>query len=181
MELAGNEKKIQALFCELKFADELVTPDFSTMWKRAQAGPTAAPRGFKLSFALALAVVAITVGSLAIWSRNWERIQTTSAVVNVLDHPGLTIVPSVIPSSIHAGLAEPPQRHRIHRSVRKLAARPQPEINANAVIPEAVAISSWQSPTATLLQSPANDMLTSLPHFDLSVRDLKTFLPDTLQ
>jgi hypothetical protein len=71
---------------------------------------------------------------------------------------------------------------RTNRTARKLAARHRSDdAVAVATTPATVAISTWESPTAILLQSPADEMLTSLPQFDLSVKDLKTFLPDTLQ
>ena len=57
MESVGNEKKIQALFRELKFADELVAPEFISVWNRARATRPESRRVFKLSLALALVVV----------------------------------------------------------------------------------------------------------------------------
>jgi hypothetical protein len=184
MEFAGNEKRIQALFRELKFADACGAPEFSRMWNGVQATPAASSSVFKLSAALALAVLVISLCSLVLWSRNWERIQmSTPDVGSVSKQPGaMPILPSVTPESTQLVIAELHHRGKANRSVRKLAARQRLDSNAaNAVIPETVAISSWLSPTAVLLQSPADDMLTSLPQLDLAVRDLKTFLPDTLQ
>ncbi|HBB86049.1 MAG TPA: hypothetical protein DC047_00365 [Blastocatellia bacterium] len=180
MELAGNEKKIQALFRDLKIADERVAPRFVTMWNRAQAMPQGSTRGLKPSFAVAICLVVIALFSL--WSRNWERIQrSTPAAVSVLQQAESTMVPSVAPVSPQLVIAEPLDRAKVHRPRRQLAVRHQTDRDANTDIAEAVAISSWQSPTTILLQSPANDMLTTLPQLDLSVKDLKTFLPDTLQ
>jgi hypothetical protein len=184
MELAGNEKRIQALFRDLKFTDERVAPQFISVWNRAQAIPTASSRVLKLSFALAVSVVVITLCSLVLWSWNWQRIQTsTPDLAGGSEKPGsMPALPSVAPGFTQLVIAESHHRSKARRWGRKLAARHQPEINAaNAVIPETVAISSWQSPTAMLLQSPADDVLTSLPQLDLSLKDLKTFLPDTLQ
>jgi hypothetical protein len=36
MELVGEEKKIQALFSELRLADEQAAPSFAGVWNRAQ-------------------------------------------------------------------------------------------------------------------------------------------------
>jgi hypothetical protein len=44
-----------------------------------------------------------------------------------------------------------------------------------------VAISNWQSPTITLMESPSDDVLTSLPQLDQSATELKTFLPGTIK
>jgi hypothetical protein len=77
-------------------------------------------------------------------------------------------------------VAQLPNRVKSNRWDRKLAARRQADLNAgNAAIRETVSISSWQSPTATLMQSPADDVLTSLPQLDRSLTELKTFLPNT--
>jgi hypothetical protein len=183
MELAGNEKRIQALFRELKCADESVAPQFSRMWNRAQEIPPASSSVFKLSFALAMSLAVIVLCSLVLWSRNWERIQmTTPNVVSVSQQPGSrpALFP-VAPKSTQLAIAGSGHRSKPNRSVRKLAAGHRLDSNANAVIPETVAISRWQSPTAMLLQSPADDMLMSLPQLDLAVKDLKMFLPNTLQ
>jgi len=184
MELAGNEKRIQALFRELKFADLCLAPEFNSVWSRAQATPSASPSVFRLSFAVALSLSALVLCSLALWSQNWKLIQTsTPDMGNVSKQPVATPnLLAVAPGPTQLASAESPHRNRANRSVRKLTARHRPDGNAtNAVISETVAISSWQSPTASLLQSPADEMLTSLPQLDLSVKDLKTFLPGTLQ
>jgi hypothetical protein len=49
----------------------------------------------------------------------------------------------------------------------------------NAAIREAKVISSWQSPTISLLRSPAGEVLTSLPQLTETVNELKSFLPNT--
>ena len=41
MELSGEEKKLQALFSELKTADEETAPRFARVWNRATRGPAA--------------------------------------------------------------------------------------------------------------------------------------------
>ncbi len=184
MELTGNEKRIQTLFLELKFADACVAPEFGSLWTRAAATPAGSPSVFKLSFALSLCLAVIALFSLVLWSRNWERIQTSTPDGGAIAYqPGaLPVVPAVAPRSTQFVIAEQPQHMKVNRSVRRIVARRRLDANATgAVISEAVAISGWRSPTAMLLQSPADDMLTSLPQLDLVVRDLKTFLPETLQ
>ena len=41
MELVGEEKRIQALFSELRAEDESVTQRFATVWNRAEAQASA--------------------------------------------------------------------------------------------------------------------------------------------
>src|SRR5258705_10614606 len=71
MESVGNEKRIQALFRELKLADERLAPEFIKVWNRAQAISPGSPRVFKISFAVATAaLLVITLSALVLWSRN---------------------------------------------------------------------------------------------------------------
>ena len=185
MDLAGNEKKIQALFRELKLADERVAPEFNRVWNRAQATSPGSPRVFKISFAVATALFVITLSSLLLWSRNWQRSRPSNPVIATGPAAMLGSSPAPPPATTgrtHPGVAAPPNRLKSNRRDRKVTARRPANINArNAAIREAVSISSWQSPTATLMQSPADHVLTSLPQLDRSLTELKTFLPNTPQ
>src|SRR5688500_10088858 len=80
MELSGEEKKLQALFSELKAADEETVPRFARVWKRATPGPRRA-FVFNPAFVAAIALVLCAVVSLAVWSR--YRQQTQTPVVRV--------------------------------------------------------------------------------------------------
>ncbi len=183
MALAGNEKKIQALFRELKLADERVAPGFIRVWNRAQATSPGSPRLFRISFAVAAALFVMTLYSLVLW-RNWQRSQPSnpSAADGSIESGSTPAPPLATPGPTQLGVAEPSNRVKSNRWGRKLTARRQPDLNArNAAIRRALAISSWQSPTATLMQSAADDVLTSLPQLDRSLTELKTFLPNTPQ
>lgn len=187
MELVGNEKKIQALFRELKLADERVAPEFIKVWDRAQATSPGWSRVFNISFAVTTALLVITVSVLALWSRLAQpNEQVNPKVANESTPPGSTPTPlrATPPPSppIQSVVAQSPVRFKSNQWARKLAARRKADLDArNAVIREAVSISSWQSPTATLMQSPADHVLTSLPQLHRSLNELKTFLPNTSQ
>jgi len=195
MESVGNEKKIQALFRELKLADERVAPEFIKVWNRAQATSPGSPRVFRISFAVATAVLlVITLSALVLWSRNGQpgdqvdpKLATESTPPGSM--PGSTLAPhQATPATppptrpLRSVVAQSPVRVKSNQWPPKLAARRKADLAArNAVIREAVSISSWQSPTATLMQSPADHVLTSLPQLDRSLNELKTFLPNTSQ
>jgi len=195
MESVGNEKKIQALFRELKLADEHLAPKFMKVWNRAQATSSGSPRVFKISFALATAaLLVITLSALVRWSRNGQpgdqvdrKVATESTPPGSM--PGSTPAPHQATSAtppptrhLRSVVAQSPVRVKFNQWTSKLAARRKADLEAkNAVIREAVSISSWQSPTATLMQSPADHVLTSLPQLDRSLNELKTFLPNTSQ
>ncbi len=179
MELVGNEKEIQALFRELKLADERVAPEFISVWNRAQSTGPVPWRVFKISLAMATMLFVIVLSALVLWSRTGQRsAQTNPGVATESTTPDSPL--STRPTQLVA--ARPPNRVKSNRWGRKLPAGRPADFNArNAVIREAVSISSWQSPTATLMQSPADDVLTSLPQLDRSLTELRTFLPNTPQ
>jgi len=195
MESVGNEKKIQALFRELKLADERVAPEFIKVWNRAQATSPGSPRVFRISFTVATAVLlVITLSALVLWSRNGQpgdqvdpKLATESTPPGSM--PGSTLAPhQATPATppptrpLRSVVAQSPVRVKSNQWPPKLAAPGKSDLEAkNAVIREAVSISSWQSPTATLMQSPADHVLTSLPQLDRSLNELKTFLPNTSQ
>jgi len=194
MELVGNEKKIRALFRELKLADERVAPEFIRVWNRAQASSPGSPRVFKISFAVATVLFVIILSSVALWPRNWQGSQqpgrnvatgpTPGSIVDSMagSTAGATPPPTATPGPTQLVVAHPPNRVKSDCWDRKVVARRHAKLDAgNAAIRETVSISSWQSPTARLMQSPADDVLTSLPQLDRSLTELKTFLPDKPQ
>ena len=184
MELAGNENKIPALFRELKLADERVAPEFIRVWNRAQSTSQRSPRVFKMSLAMAMALFVIALSSLLFWSHNWQRSQQPNpGIATGPATPGATLAPlSAMPEPALPGVVASPNRVKSNRRDLKATARRHADLNAgNVAIRETVSISSWQSPTATLMQSPADQVLTSLPQLDRSLTNLKTFLPGTPQ
>src|SRR5260370_7820301 len=64
MELVGEEKKIQALFSELRLADEQAAPSFAGVWNRAQLRPRTRVSPLKFSFAAAAFSVFVSVFAL---------------------------------------------------------------------------------------------------------------------
>src|SRR6266542_6886588 len=114
MALAGNEKKIQALFRELKLADERVAPEFIRVWNRAQATNPGSPRVFKISFAMGMALIVIALCSLVLWSRNWQRSQQPGSSVatgptSADSTPNSTPAPPLaVPGPTQLVAAEPP-------------------------------------------------------------------------
>jgi uncharacterized iron-regulated membrane protein len=189
MELIGEEKKIQALFSELRFADERTMPQFAALWNRAQAVTVrpARTRAFTLSFAAVTAMLVIALVSLALWSTFSQRNRSISAVVATR-----TSEPAAVPASVINDVAATPtvpgeKRHRPRSTsgassiVRKAAAQRRAlmlAVNRKAA-QDAKAISSWESPTATLLKSQNDDLLKSLPQLSDSVNELKSFLPNS--
>jgi hypothetical protein len=184
MELVGEEKKIQALFSELRLADELAAPSFVGVWNRAQLRPRARLSPLNFSLAAAAFAVFVAVVALALWANSQRQTsQPTRETMAVSNTPPVTPAstndePSKVLPTKQPGKEQP----RVSRNARaaRFAARQKTELLAarRAEIRDATAISSWQSPTATLLSSQNDALLNSLPQLNESVKDLKSFLPN---
>lgn len=178
MELVG-EKRIQALFSEQRLADEQTLPSFAAVWNRAQAKTCRPQRALNLSFVAATALLVCALVSLALWSRQWQR--NENALVSVPP------TPTAGPVRVAAGTKDPePKRWEQPRSssksrASKLAARRQALLLAanRKATHEAKTLASWESPTATLLDSPSDELLKSLPQLNQTVDELKSFLPSS--
>ena len=181
MELIGDEKRIQALFSELRLADEQSVPSFAAVWNRAQSKSLRPQRAFNLSFVAATALLVCALVSLALWSRQWQPKAGVSANVPP--------VPSVGPAQLVVVKRDVNPPRLVQKSIGysyklralRLAARRQAILvaaNKKAAY-EAKAIASWQSPTVTLLDSPSDELLKTLPQLNQTVDELKSFLPSS--
>jgi hypothetical protein len=178
MELVGEER-IQALFSELRLADEQSVPSFAAVWNRAQSRTYRPQRAFNLSFIAATALLVCALVSLALWSKQWQP--KGDALVSVPPAPSaspaqvVTVRQDVKPPT-------PIQRTYSHKSrALKLAARRQSLLLAanRKAAHEAKAIASWESPTASLLDSPSDELLKTLPQLNRTIDELKSFLPNS--
>lgn len=181
MELVGDEKRIQALFSELRLADEQTVPSFAAVWNRTQSRTYQPQRAFNLSFVAATALLVCALVSLALWSRQWQR--KPDALVSV--PPVTTASPAQVvvvkqdvnpPTPVQRSIGYSYKSHAL-----KLAARRRSLLlaaNRKAAY-EAKAIASWQSPTKTLLDSSSDELLKSLPQLSQTVDELKSFLPSS--
>jgi hypothetical protein len=180
MELVGEEKKIQALFSELRLADEQVAPSFVGVWNRAQLRTRVSPLRF--SFAAAAFAVFVAVVALTLWSNSRRQTLQPNAIVAVTTPAETPVTPpaSTVPTQ-PKGVSDEEQRQAA-RKIRaaRFAARQRAELLAarRAEIRDVTAISIWQSPTATLLSSQNDALLNSLPQLNESAKELKSFLPN---
>ena len=168
MDLAGDEKRIRALFCELSLEDESVTPRFEELWRHAETTKPDSVRSLRTSFVLLVATVAlIAVGSFALWSRS--RSTQPAQVVVAMANPSNPSTSTTVQDQDKVTQTKPPPQHR-----KKLARQKkiQPAVQELAIL------SNWQSPTISFLQSPVTPAFTSLPQLNQSARELESFLPN---
>jgi len=179
MALVGEEKRIQALFSEVRLADEQIAPSFARVWNRAQAKTMRTRRAFNLSFVAVTALLVCALVSLAWWSRHWQR--NPGVVANAPPAPAERQVRLSV-GDYGVNSSNPERKHdRPSAKLRavKLAARRQALLVAanRKATHEVKAIASWQSPTASLLDSSSGELLKSLPRLNQTVDELKLFLP----
>ena len=161
MKLAGDEKRIQALFRELRLEYQQVVPGFERVWNCARASRSERRRVVSTSFvALTSALVVVTVSTLLFWS--------TDRSPEIEKHDVVGTIPVAIPISVNSSKSS---------GHRKLAGRKKIQPAAKPIIRNAVALSTWKSPTAILMESPAGSEINSLPQLDQAAKELQLFLP----
>jgi hypothetical protein len=177
MELVGEEKRIQALFSEVRFADEQTTPSFAGVWNRAQAKTLRPRRAFNLSFVAATALLVCALVTLAWWSTRWQRTEVIAIAPSAPVVRPASVPVNKLKDSSTRGLVRPAINHR-SPVIRLSALREASLLTANQkAAHDAKAIASWKSPTAILLDSSSDGLLKSLPQMNQTVDEMKSFLP----
>ena len=173
MKLDGDEKRIQALFCELSLEDRSHAPRFEQLWPGAEATGPAQLRPFSRSLLVIASAAAIAVAcSLAAWS--WYKSTQSSAqnAVNIM--PQTPASPPAAPRVPEPDKLGSAMRPFIPRRDRRKAVRPQRE---RALTREAAMLAGWTSPTEKFMESPTRLVLNSLPQLNQSAQELQLFLP----
>ena len=195
MELNGEEKRIQALFCELKREDEHAAPLFAKTWNIAEAElhrrkfgrPRFQLPANLLRFATAILVVSLVLAATVLLPR----------YLRLRRQPGHDYAKQEVAVAPRAASVEPPRSGKvaansesdkpsgrlvaIRRSVRvkkspvasAQRARPGKQDGQNG-------LSEWQSPTAKLLRSTGDELLRFVPQMDESAEQMKKFLTNDL-
>jgi hypothetical protein len=174
MELGWEEKRIQALFSDLRLTDSQLAPRFATTWNRALAPPRRR-RTFNPAFVAVTALLICALVSLAVWSKYSRR--TEQPVVKVLAPNPTPTLPLVVKTGDSEATPKP-ESHLVKKRSRAIRlATQQKALLAAKLTREARAITSWQSPTSALLSSPSDEVFNSLPQLNQSASDLRSFLP----
>jgi hypothetical protein len=181
MESDLEEKKIQALFSELRTAEELVVPRFATIWNRAQPAPRRM-RAFNPAFVAATVLLVFGLVALGVWSQYSRRTRPVdlAATPPTSSVPFTPASPATVNSDLGADKVSPAPAQRHIKRTRTIRFRSEERTVAVAnqkLTRDAKAISSWSSPTSALLTSSSNEIFTSLPQLNKSASDLKSFLP----
>lgn len=178
MELSGEEKKLQALFSELKTADEETAPRFARVWNRATPGARRA-FVFNPAFVAGMALLVCAIISLAVWSR--YRLQTEPAVVRVETPAAPNTLHAIVSPTVEPVAAlttTPTKESTTARRNRTTVRRNSIQLAANRKLTrDAKAITDWESPTSALLSSSSDALFSSLPQLNENANGLQSFLP----
>jgi hypothetical protein len=201
MGLNGEDKRIRALFCELKREEERTSPLFAKTWNSAEAEFHRRNFGrlrFQLSANLlrfATAILLVSFVSLVLAAtvllpkylrlpRQPRQPKHEYAEQEVAAAPGATSEDpprsGKVPANRESGkptdrLVAIPRSVRVKRSQVAVAkrARPVNQIKQNR-------LSGWQSPTARLLRSAGDELLKFVPQMNESAAEMKKFLANDL-
>jgi len=171
MELAGDEKRIQALFSETSLHDRSIAPAFERLWTRAEVAATHAPIQGNRHLVLAIASVVLIVAASAFAAWSWYRFIPAPHDARIASQPVVTPLPTpqLALQSKHTDIkTRPVHQKRFTRT---------PQFQRRPTINQAALLSRWQSPTQLLMQFSKTVDLSSLPQLNQSVEALKQFLP----
>jgi hypothetical protein len=172
MELAGDEKRIQALFCELSCEDACVAPRFENVWREALVAERAPrPRGSLVLKVAAAATVIAAITMLFVASFR-EQSPPPQNAQHIAPQPKSVTLPAPQPPEPENRVAQR-RKHSYSRRPRALARRQQlkPELAQQAAL-----LANWKSPTENLMTAPTQSAFGSLPQLNESVKDLQSFL-----
>jgi hypothetical protein len=163
MELAGDEKRIQALFSELSHEDAQAAPRFDKLWREARLTAPAPRFGKSLPVISAVLIVAVTLLFLA-WPRDTSPTQQN--VTTVAPQPA----PIEAPEPEHKVVERRAPSHSNRR--RAIARRQQRE----RTLAQAAMLANWKSPTDQFMTAPTRSTFNSLPQLNEAVKALESFL-----
>ena len=177
MELAGVEKRIQALFSELTLEDQSGAPTFEKVWNRAEFAAREPGRRVRRSFVVITTAVVMSV-SLTLGLLYRRSLQPDRTEASKVSRNSTTVMTRPIPTPERFASAIPPRTIKSIQPIYKRSHRKQTSVARDATVTKAATIASWQSPTAILMESPGRSFLKSVPELNQSVRDLQSFLTD---
>ena len=170
MNLNGDEKRIQQLFREMSRDDQRRAPQFASVLAAARSGMARSQnRTRSLRFAMA---VAILCAALLIAMAIIERPSKPNGPARDEQAAGSTVSPpSIAPKQPGVGAPGIERRRVIIKHARHHRTTDQLSVAMNSLF-------AWQSPTASLLKTPGDELLRSLPRLGESLQTIKSFSPD---
>ena len=165
----GDEKRIRQLFHELSFEDLNRAPEFATVLAASKRQKSSGSSVLWWPVKVAAAAIMCVGLLIAYQAMRRGESQEPPQVLTA------TAVPSPGASSDVVRSSPEPSK----RGSRPIATRRRHHAQFSSSLTFAIrSMSSWQSPTAVLLQSPRDEMLKGLPRLGESLQMIKTFSLD---
>jgi hypothetical protein len=166
----GNEKLIGQLFLEMSREDALRAPEFASVLSSRRVPAREHNWSIALAAGLAMLILAVVIGLLAT-RRTAKPGETSQPDTRAEVSPGPARAPELDSEKSAIEKSAAPKstavvRHRRHR--------PSPDQLAIQLAVAAKSLSEWQSPTASLLNWPGEDLLKSLPRLGDSLETIKS-------
>jgi hypothetical protein len=173
MNLNGEEKRIRQLFREMSRGDELIAPAFSRVVQSGSSRQTVTGFGVSRRIALTFATLCVAVITLTVITLRHQvpvvRDEPVTAQGQSTESPAPAIaqVPDTVkPRPAQAIKVQAVKHARHHRISNDLTL--------------ATRLSTWRSPTDSLLKTSGDDKLMSLPKLGESLRTLRFYTLDEL-
>ena len=174
MNLNWHEKRIRQLFGEMSRDDARRAPDFEMLVQAGSRGVARSKSGVQAFLAAAAAaVLLVAVVTAAVLMVRHPNNQSPSGA----DRPVAEwVAPPKSPEPVVP--RRPPSVATNHTPVRHAARRIRNQRRSNELAIAMKSLSAWQSPTASLLNSPGEELLKSLPRLGDSLQTLRSFSVD---
>jgi hypothetical protein len=168
MNLNGDEERIRQLFREVSSDDRHQAPQFAVVLAGAKSGMSTS-RNRSLRLAVAAAICALLLIAMAIIVSP-PKSQRGSIPEDQAAAPNLRpeAAPSVGPSGRNVESPSPAPRRVVTKRPRS-----RPPVNRLEVAMKS--LFAWRSPTASLLQTPGDELLRSLPRLGESLKAIKNY------
>jgi hypothetical protein len=167
MELAGDEKRIQALFSEVRLEHQRSAPQFVKVWNTADTTPARVPVFNRSVVMLGCVLVLVAFGAF-VWL--WRENATPADARDEMVQPQVLATVVESPQKVQKRTVSLPTHRVVHR-------KPARRLNIErAVVQNAAVLSKWQSPTDTLMKSSVASLLNALPALNESAKDLESYL-----
>ena len=164
----GDEERIRQLFHELNGQEQSLAPRFTGVLARAENRNNGSR---KLALSLKFAGVAGLCLAVLLTIRLLRPVSSEEPDRDSAPPDVIASSPTDAGKTNISGTMNIERRPGARRRSRK-----QQFSRSLAITMKS--LSSWQSPTATLLQIPQDDMLRTLPRLGESLRTIKSFSPD---
>jgi hypothetical protein len=198
MGLNGEDKRIRALFCELKREEKCTSPPFAKTWNIAEA--EFHRRGFSrlrfqpsanlLRFATAILVVSLVLAATVLLPRYLRLPRQPRQPKHDYAEQEVAAAPRAISEGPLRSGKVPANSESVKPTDRLVAIRRSVRVKKSQVASAESArpvnqikqdgLSRWQSPTAKLLRSAGDELLRFVPQMNESAEEMKKFLANDL-